>query len=68
MANPNPKIDQLQSFQYQRMNEEPLGKVIGTRYPVSVELALSQLPDGIDKQGFIRAAVMEKLQTERLLE
>ena len=68
MANPNPKTDQIQSFQYQRMNEEPLGKVIGTRYPVSVEAALSRLPNGIDRQGFIRAAVMEKLQNEGLLE
>ena len=67
MPNPTPKTDQIQPFQYERQGAEPRGRVIGTRYPLRVEAVLDNLPHGIDKQDFIRAAVAEKLHREQLL-
>jgi hypothetical protein len=59
MANPNPKTEQIQGFQYIPIGDRPMGKVIGTRYPEDIEAALSKLPD---KQAFIRSAVENALR------
>lgn len=58
MSNPHPAIAQIERYQFQPVEGEPLGKIIGTRYPADVEAALMAMPD---KQAFIRQAVAEKL-------
>ena len=58
MSNPSPAIAQIERYQFQAIEGEPLGKIIGTRYPKSIEAKLMALPD---KQAFIRQAVAAAL-------
>jgi hypothetical protein len=64
MPNPNPQTDQLKPHQYQPLGDRPMGKVVGTRYPVDVEAVLNSLDD---KQGFIRQCVEAGLRDRGLL-
>jgi hypothetical protein len=61
VANPNPKTEQIKPHQIQPAEVE-LGKVIGTRYPVTVQAELDRLPE---KQAFIRQAVEKNLKADR---
>lgn len=63
MANPSPPLDNLRPFR--PMGDRPLGKVVGTRYPVEVEDALKRLGD--DRQALIREAVEAALRDRGLL-
>lgn len=63
---PNPKPTQTQDFvekQFKPKGDESLGKVIGVRFPVAID---SQLQQMADKTDFIRQAVIEKLEREKL--
>ena len=62
MSNPNPKIENLKSFQ--RSSDRELGRVVGTRYPVDVAEALGKVGD---HQRFIREAVEKELKAQGFL-
>ncbi|PSB30159.1 hypothetical protein [Stenomitos frigidus] len=62
MSNPNPKTENLKSFQ--RASDRELGRVVGTRYPLDVAEALGKVGN---HQDYIRAAVEEKLKADKLL-
>lgn len=63
MPNPRPKLENLKPFK--RKGDRELGKIIGTRYPVEVEQALSKLEN---HQTFIRDAVEKTLIEQGLLQ
>jgi hypothetical protein len=63
MANPRPNLENLRPFR--PLGDRPLGKLVGTRYPVEVDAALRRL--GRDKQALIRAAVETELRERGLL-
>lgn len=57
MSNPNPvQNEELKAAQYRPLGDEPLGRAIGTRYPLSVEQFLDELGSA-KRSAFIRAAV-----------
>jgi hypothetical protein len=62
MSNPKPvQTEDFKLKQFKPKNGEALGKVIGVRYPVAIDLLLQGMTD---KADFIRQAVIEKLQRE----
>ncbi|MBF2088489.1 MAG: hypothetical protein IGR90_06225 [Synechococcales cyanobacterium K32_A2020_035] len=57
MSNPNPvQNDKLKAAQFKVAGDEPLGRVICVRYPLSVEAFLDGL-ESKQRSAFIRAAV-----------
>lgn len=62
MPNPKPKLENLKPFA--RISDQELGKIIGTRYPLSIQAVLENLEN---KQDFIRQAVEEKLVRDNLI-
>ena len=57
MSNPNPvQNEELKAAQYRPLGDEPLGRAIGTRYPLSVQQFLDELGPA-KRSAFIRAAV-----------
>jgi hypothetical protein len=67
VAMPNPSPRQTPEFlekQFKPKGAESLGKVIGVRFPLAIDALLQTLPD---KTDFIRQAVIEKLQREKLV-
>ena len=67
MGNPNPvQNEALKAKQFKPLVGEPMGKVVGTRYPISVTEKLEAMDTG-DRSQFIRDAVQEKLVREGLL-
>ena len=59
--NRDPQTKQLEATQFKPVGNRPMGKIIGTRYPVEIQQALEQLEN---HQAFIREAVEDKLREE----